>query len=278
METTMSAHAGGADDLVKLDPDHPGFRDPDYRERRNTIARLALEYQEKDPVPTIAYTAEEQDVWRTVWRNLTPLHDELACREYLSCSEIVRLNRERIPQLGEVNATLTRETGFRMLPVAGLVSSRTFMSYLGRDIFLATQYIRHFSRPLYTPEPDVVHELVGHAATFAHPDFAAINRLFGDATNRSDDETVERIARVYWYTLEFGAVEEDGELKAYGAGLLSSSGELDRFGRGKAETEPLSIERMAETPFDPTDYQKVYYVASSFDAMVKEVGDWLKSL
>ena len=278
METTLSAHAGGADDLVQLDPDHPGFRDPVYRERRNTIARLALDYQEHEPVPRVDYTDEEQQVWRTVWRNLAPLHRTHACRAYLDCSAIVRLDRERIPQLATVNEILAAKTGIRMLPVAGLVSARTFLSYLGRDIFLATQYMRHHSRPLYTPEPDVVHELVGHAATFVHPEFAALNRLFGKVTLASDEATVERIARVYWHTLEFGAVEDDGEVKAFGAGLLSSAGELDRLAKGVVPLRPLDADVIAETAYDPTNFQPSYFVATSFESMIDTLTRWLDAL
>lgn len=276
MDTGVSRHAGGADDLVHLDPDHPGFRDPVYRERRNEIARLALEYEEGQSVPRIAYTETEHGVWRTVWERLAPLHARLACREYLEGGKVVRLERESIPQLADVNQILAAATGIQMLPVAGLVSPRTFLSYLGRDIFLATQYIRHHSRPLYTPEPDVVHELIGHAATFANPELALLNRLFGEVTSSSDDDELERIGRVYWYTLEFGAVEEGGVVKAYGAGLLSSAAELLRLEQD-VELRPLELEVVTGTPYDPTDFQPRYFVASSFDAMIRSVSDWLRS-
>ena len=220
---------GEALDLVQLDPDHPGFRDRVYRERRNAIARLAIDHREGDPVPPVDYSDAEQEVWRTVWRELAPLHARHACREYLETSSIVQLDRERVPQLSEVNRALERTTGFRMKPVAGLVGDRTFLGHLARGVFLATQYMRHPSRPLYTPEPDVVHELVGHAATFCDPGFARLNRAFGEAATRAAPEQLARIARVYWYTLEFGLCEEGGGVKAYGAGLLSSFGELGRF-------------------------------------------------
>jgi phenylalanine-4-hydroxylase len=269
-------HAGGADDLVVLDPDHPGFRDTSYRERRNTIARLALEYREPDPVPVVPYTEEEHGVWRTVWRHLQPGHQEKACKTYRESAEIMDLGKERIPQLTQVNQVLAATTGFRMLPVAGLVTDRTFLTYLSRGIFLSTQYIRHHSRPLYTPEPDVVHEIIGHAVTFVHPEFARINRLFGQAALRSDAVSLSRIARVYWYTLEFGAVMEDGMARAYGAGLLSSGGELERLGSG-TPLRPLNLDEVAETVYDPTEYQPHYFVAESFPAAMAAIADWLEA-
>ncbi len=273
----LPPHAGGEKDLVQLAPDHPGFKDARYRSRRNDIARLALEYREPQPVPFVSYTDEEQGVWRTVWGKLQPLHERYACAEYLDCSQRVALDKARIPQLSEVNVALQRESHFRMLPVAGLVSDRTFLGYLARSVFLSTQYMRHPSVPLYTPEPDLVHELVGHAATLAHPGFVELNRAFGRASMRVDDVTLQRVARVYWYTLEFGVVREGNALKVYGAGLLSSFGELGRFERA-ARLVDFDVERMAQTPYDPTQYQAELFVAPSFEEVVRRVTAWLAFL
>jgi phenylalanine-4-hydroxylase len=261
-------------ELVRLDSDHPGFRDPAYRRRRNAIAQLAIDYRE-GPVPEVAYTDEEQEVWRHVWSRLDPLHERRACRQVREAQALVPLDRRRIPQLAEVNRALQPLTEIRLLPVPGLVSARQFMVRLGEGAFLATQYMRHHSRPLYTPEPDVVHELVGHAATLGHPRFAALNRRFGALAERADERAIEGLIRVYWYTLEFGLVREGGELKAYGAGLLSSYGELETF-ETRAELRPLDLDRVAATPFDPSDYQRWLYVAESFDAMEAALGAWLE--
>jgi phenylalanine-4-hydroxylase len=260
-------------ELVRLDANHPGFRDAAYRQRRNAIAQLALDYRD-GAVPSVAYTDEEHGVWRHVWSHLDPLHARRACREVREAQALVPLDRQRIPQLAEVNAVLEPLSGIRLWPVAGLVSPRHFMARLGEGAFLATQYMRHHSRPLYTPEPDVIHELVGHAATLGHPRFAALNRRFGALAGRADERQVEGLIRVYWYTLEFGLVREAGELKAYGAGLLSSYGELETF-ETRAELRPLDLDRVAATPFDPSDYQRWLYVAESFDAMEAALGRWL---
>ena len=270
-----AAEEGGrTPELVPLDPDHPGFRDAAYRSRRNAIARLALDYVTGDPAPRVAYADEEHRVWRQVRELLEPRHRKLACAEYLRGADAVALERERIPQLEEVNARIRPLTGFRMLPVAGLVTARAFLSFLAGRVFLATQYIRHASRPLYTPEPDVIHELVGHAASFAHPDYSALSAHFGRAARAASEAEVERIARLYWFTLEFGAALEDGIPKAYGAGLLSSVGEMDRL--GDAELRRFDCRTMADTPYDPTNFQPFYFVAPSFGAMHEQVGAFLR--
>ena len=260
--------------LVSLDADHPGFHDPVYRHRRNEIARAAIEYAAGDPVPDIRYSGEEQDVWREVWRHLHPLHARYACGAYRDAARRVALSRTSIPQLREVNDKITPIHGFRMLPVAGLVSAKAFLTRLDAGVFLSTQYMRHHSVPLYTPEPDVVHELVGHAATFADADFAALNRSFGRAAERASGEDVERIGRLYWYTLEFGVVREEERLTVYGAGLLSSFGELGRFEREES-LQPWDVDTIVETPYDPTMYQKTLFVAPSFARMCADVLAWL---
>ena len=275
-EQSSSPHAWGERDLVQLDPDHPGFRDAAYRERRNAIARIALTFQ-SGQVPRVEYNEAENQTWRAVQDSLAPLHDKYACAEYREGAHVVRLPVDQVPQLADVNATLERTGGFTMRPVAGLVGDRTFLGYLFHRTFLATQYMRHPSRPLYTPEPDVVHELIGHAPTFCEPGFARLNRAFGEAAERVDSETLARVARLYWYTLEFGVCKERNALKAYGAGLLSSSGELGGF-EARAELKPFDPAVISETPYDPTDYQKVLFVADSFGQMADRASEWLAAL
>jgi phenylalanine-4-hydroxylase len=275
---TPAASMTSAEDIVVLDPDHPGFRDAAYRARRNAIARLALSYQQGDPAPHVDYLPEEQAVWRRVWEELAPLHSTRATRAYHEALELVPIDRQTVPQLREVNALLGKASGFSMLPVAGLVSHRAFLGFMGKSVFLSTQYMRHPSVPLYTPEPDVVHELVGHAATLGHATFAAMNQAFGRAAARVTDANLEKVGRIYWFTMEFGVVRERGEPMAYGAGLLSSFGELGRF-RTAAELRPIDFEEMGARAYDPTRYQDVLYVVGEpFADFGKRLVDYLEAL
>ena len=260
--------------IVQLDPDHPGFRDAEYRARRNRIARIAMEYEPGTPVPEAPYTPEEHELWRAVRDALGPAHRRHACAEYLECVERLDLPRDRIPQLNEVSAKVRSISGFHLEPVAGLVEPRVFLESLARGVFLCTQYIRHHSAPLYTPEPDVVHELLGHAVTLASRRLAELNRLVGEAVRRtSSPEDLERLSRVYWFTVEFGVVREVGEVKAYGTGLLSSAGELEAMRR--AELRPLDLEAASRQQYDPTKYQPVLFCADSFEGMHERLRDFL---
>jgi phenylalanine-4-hydroxylase len=141
-------------------------------------------------------------------------------------------------------------------------------------VFLSTQYIRHHSTPLYTPEPDVAHEIIGHAVTLGSEHLAELNRLVGLAVKRTvSARQLERLARVYWFTIEFGVLKEDGKLKAYGAGLLSSAGELEAM--HKAELRPLDLEAASHQEFDPTTYQPVLFCADSFAGMYQMLKEYL---
>lgn len=264
---------------VSLTADHPGFSDSAYREQRARIDRYAAAYRYGEPFPSIEYSEQESTTWRVVYEQLKPLHRAYACEAYL---RIVRelesecgYGPDRIPQAETVSGFLSARTGFRLYPVAGLLASREFLAGLAFRVFFSTQYVRHHSLPLYTPEPDVCHELIGHAPMFADPAFADFSQEIGLASLGASDSEIERLARCYWYSVEFGLLRESGRLKAYGAGLLSSFGELayacgdgaDRVAthEGTAAPELLDWEPeiAAERPFPITEYQGTYFVARS---------------
>jgi phenylalanine-4-hydroxylase len=260
--------------IVQLDPDHPGFRDQNYRARRNQIAQLAMNYRPGDPIPDAPYTSEEHVVWQTIWQALRPAHRKYACVEYLASLKGLSFDPGRIPQLREVNERVQAISGFRLEPVAGLVQPRVFLENLADGVFLCTQYIRHHSTPLYTPEPDVVHEIVGHGVTLSCPQLAELNRLFGKAVRRTNSsDALERLSRVYWFTIEFGVLREDGQVKAYGTGLLSSAGELEEMSR--AELRPFDLEAASLQEYDPTHFQPVLFCAESFEEMYQTLREYL---
>jgi phenylalanine-4-hydroxylase len=181
------------------------------------------------------------------------------------------LPTDQIPQLDEVSANLGPLTGFEYHPAAGLVPFDQFYGSLADGVFHSTQYLRHPSRPLYTPEPDLIHEVIGHGGLLASPRLADLNRLAGLAARRlSTKEGRDFFAHVFWFTIEFGVVYEDGELRAYGAGLLSSYGEIDEF--RTAEIRPLDVAEMGMLEYDITKYQPILFAADGLDQLLDEVG------
>lgn len=268
------ARGDGERAIVQLDPDHPGFRDPEYRERRNYIAQIAIDYTPGSPIPDAPYTEEEHEVWRIVNQELDEAHKGFSCKEYLECKRVLALPKDRIPQLSEVSERVQKISGFRLEPVGGLVLPRVFLETLGNGVFLSTQYIRHYSTPLYTPEPDVVHETLGHATMLANEQIAEITRLVGSAVRRSDEEGLERIGKIYWFTVEFGVVREEGQPKAYGAGMLSSAGELAAL--KTTEMRPFDLDAMSHQEYDVTMFQPFLFCADSFDQMYQTMKDYLQ--
>lgn len=258
---------------VELAASHPGFADPVYRARRNAIAALAVNHRRGEPIPVAEYTEQEHEVWALVSRELAIKHRKYATAEYLDAAARLGLPADRIPQLQEVGELLQPLTGFRYLPAAGLVPLRDFYGVLADGYFHSTQYIRHHSVPFYTPEPDVVHEVIGHANALASDRYAALYRLAGQAARRVEsEEALEFVSKVFWFTLEFGVMWERGELRAYGAGILSSYGEIEEF-RGM-DIRPLDVAAMGTTDYDITQYQDVLFAAESLRHLEEVVGDF----
>lgn len=256
---------------VHLGADHPGVHDLAYRERRNAIAAAALEWVPGSPPPTIDYTDDEHHVWEVVAAELATKHRTRAPREVVEAGERLGLPVDHIPQLVEVGELLAPHSGYGYLPAAGLVPLQEFYGSLADHTFWSTQYIRHSSRPLYTPEPDVVHEVIGHATTLASPRLARVYELAGGAARRcGTPEALEFVSRVFWFSLEFGVWREDGEPKAYGAGLLSSYGEIEAF--RDAELRPLDVAAMGTQDYDITTYQPVLFCGDSLDEVEDVVG------
>lgn len=258
---------------VLLGQDHPGFNDPDYRARRNAIAALSVDWRPGEPVPAVDYSDAEHQVWRICSAELEPLHRKFACRDFVDAKEELSLPTDHVPQLTEVSECLEPLTGFRYLPVAGLAPLREFYASFAGQTFFSTQYLRHPSTPLYTPEPDIVHEVIGHANQIAAPAFAPLYKLVGEAVHRTQThEALKFLSQVFWFTMEFGVVREDGEHRAYGAGILSSIGETAEF--RNAEIRPLGFAEMGTLAYDITRYQPVLYAADSMAHLVDAVSDF----
>eukprot|EP00111_Clytia_hemisphaerica_P001475 TCONS_00004226-protein len=262
----------------ELDSEHPGFTDPVYRARRKEFADIAIKYRHGEPLPRVTYTEDEISVWNTVFSELTKLFPKYACREVNFMLPLLVENCNyrigAIPQLEDVSKFLKDCTGFTLRPVAGLLSSRDFLAGLAFRVFHSTQYIRHAKTPMYTPEPDCVHELIGHVPLFADPSFAQFSQEIGLASLGAPDEWIEKLATLYWFTVEFGLCRQDGEIKAYGAGLLSSFGELQYCVSDKPEHLAFDPEKTSQTKYPITEFQPRYFVAESFEDAKEKVRKW----
>jgi monomeric phenylalanine-4-hydroxylase len=263
--------------INQLELDHPGASDEEYRRRRDHIAGLAKNFRETRRITDVEYTPEEQKVWHIVATKLEELQGKRASSFYLDAKSKLGISTERIPQLSEMNKRLGELCNFRLAPIEGLVETRAFLSWLSYRTMLCTQYIRHPSRPEYTPEPDIVHEAIGHIPNFTNCDFADFSQFIGHGARVATDEQLEELGRLYWFTVEYGLVEEDGELKAYGAGLLSSFGELENAFTDNVERRPFDLEQVINTTYSYSDMQPILYVIPSYSYLKETTRKYIES-
>uniref|UniRef100_A0A8B9CIF6 Biopterin-dependent aromatic amino acid hydroxylase family profile domain-containing protein n=1 Tax=Anser brachyrhynchus TaxID=132585 RepID=A0A8B9CIF6_9AVES len=211
-----------------------------------------------DPIPKIEFTEDEIKTWGIVYRELNKLYPTHACREYLKnlplLTKYCGYREDNIPQLEDVSCFLKERTGFTIRPVAGYLSPRDFLAGLAFRVFHCTQYVRRSSDPLYTPELDTCHELLGHVPLLAEPSFA-----------------VQKLATCYFFTVEFGLCKHEGQLTVYGAGLLSSFNELKHSLSGSAKVKPFDPKVTCKRECLITTFQEVYFVSESFEEAKEEM-------
>jgi phenylalanine-4-hydroxylase len=206
---------------TELESDHPGFNDEEYRERRRLIVATAAQYKYGQEIPRVQYTAREIETWGLVYEKLGAFTRQFAVDSYNHVLPLLEnfcgYRPNNIPQLQDISDFLKTQTGFTLRPVGGLLSARDFLNGLAFRVFFSTQYIRHHTRPLYTPEPDICHELMGHAPMFADPDFADFSHEIGLASLGASDEEIKRLATVRGRQ-EFGIWRRQPSARAFRRG------------------------------------------------------------
>lgn len=266
------------------DADHPGFRDAAYRSRREEINAISGGFTMDQEIPRVTYNDEERKVWKFCYDNLKDLFKEHACKEFNQTigefEKEVGFRPDEIPQLGDISNFLKSKTGWRLKPVGGLLTQREFLNGLAFKVFHSTQYIRHGSAPLYTPEPDIVHELLGHAPMFAHKPFGDFSQEIGLASLGATEIEISRLAAIYWFTIEFGMCRENDSLKAYGAGILSSVGELKYCVTDEPKHYDLDLVNIAQNHvnFPISSMQPYYFVAQSFEQAKQQIIDYTETI
>lgn len=217
-------------------------------------------------------------MWRYCMRKLRDLFPQHACREFLAAWDVLGFREDEVPQLEDVSQLLRSASGWQIRPVAGLLHPRDFLNGLAFRTFHSTQYMRHGADPCWTPEPDVVHELIGHVPMLAQPAFCALAHAIGVASLGADEAQIWHLTKCYWYTVEFGVVREGEAVKAFGAGVLSSYGEMHNMAGGQAGLRPFDpFQKQPKMSYNE-GYQKEYAVLESFEDGAARLRDYCRTL
>lgn len=220
-----------------------------------------------------AYRSADHKVWQILYeRQMKKLPDK-ASKTFLTGLKLVGFQKSSIPDFNEVNKRLEKLTGWHLTGVPGIVDNRTFFEMLGRRLFPATTWLRNMEQLDYLEEPDMFHDVFAHVPLLAHPEFCAFLENLSRIASRwiENPEAVELLSRIYWYTVEFGLIKENGELRIYGAGILSSNGESDYCLHAGLPRHPYDVEQILKTPYIKEKYQETYFVIESFEQLNKSL-------
>lgn len=214
----------------------------------------------------IAYTEDENQVWHELIQRQLKIIEGRACQEFLDGLEILQLPRDHIPQPREVSKILMERTGWVVEPVPALINFDRFFKLLSERRFPAASFIRSRDEMEYLQEPDIFHEIFGHCAMLTHPAFARFTEAYGHAGKAAEHKDRVMLARLYWFTVEFGLINTTQGLRSYGGGINSSPGEtIYALESDQPYRKPFDAVEALRTPYRIDIYQSVYYVLNRLE-------------
>jgi len=259
---------------LQLEPGHPGLGDEEYIRRRKELFALCRKHRlERLGPPFIKYNDEETRIWREVSPKLDELHQKYACQIYLKAKRDLTITQTEIPQLRSLSERVQHETNMHLVPAEGALPYRTFYEYIAQRGFPVTQFIRHGSHPEFTPEPDMIHDCLGHVPPLMNQDYAELLTLIGKAAATTPHgDQVLALKRFSWFSIEFGLIEEQGQVKVFGAGIMSSTGEIPySIHSPEVKREPFVTDVVIRTDYDPSRMQDHLFIAPSFVFLRREL-------
>jgi len=219
-----------------------------------------------------AYSDEQHQVWATLYSRRMPALRETASRVFLEGAEAIGLDHHRIPALASLNRRLVARTGWSAVPVDGFLPAGEFFQCLSSRTFPTTVTIRAADRLDYVPEPDIFHDVFGHVPLHADPVFAEFLQRFGAlAASAATPEETERMARLFWFTVEFGLIREGGEVRVYGSGLISSHADAANALGPNCDRRPFSLDAVLGQSFRIDDLQPILFVVEDFEQLFEAV-------
>lgn len=222
--------------------------------------------------PWDSYSADDHDVWRQLYARQQALLPGRACDAFLRAQASMRMSPGRIPRFSDLNRILADATGWQIVAVEGLLPELDFFTHLANRRFPVSWWIRRADQIDYIEEPDLFHDLFGHVPLLMEPMFADYLQAYGEGGVKAHGfgpEALMQLARLYWYTVEFGLIRQPDGLRIYGAGIVSSKGESIHCLESAAPNRiGFDLERVMRTRYRIDSYQKTYFVIDSFEQLI----------
>ena len=224
------------------------------------------------------YPEEDHETWRILVERQMEQLPGRACEAYMRGQEVLQLEADRIPDLADLSRRLNEETGWTVANVPGLIHEKNFFSLLSQRKFPSTNYVRGRDELDYTPAPDCFHDIFGHMPMLTQPEFADFYQLYGQAAQNAEGADRPRLERFHWFTVEFGLIQEQGEKRIFGAGIVSSNEEVTHALSDEVTLHPFDPERIVEKDdYEVYNLQDELFVLESFEQLVDGFRDWTKS-
>jgi len=272
MEKSYSLNAAMIDDGEAKAAQHYAdhFGEPGFKDHKKMIIEQRYE----------GYTEENQETWQILFRRQMEYLTEHASNVWLAGAKAINLREDKIPDLNEINSRLAPRTGWQSRAVPGYIPAQGFFACLAHRDFPTTIVIRPKESIDYLPEPDIFHDIFGHVPLHADPIFADFLQTYGQAALQTDDKYhTERLARLFWFTVEFGLIREEGRIKVYGSGLISSPGESRHaLTSDEVERRPFDLNTVCDTAFEIDHYQPILYVLESFEQLRDAMNSYAERL
>ncbi len=229
-----------------------------------------------DLVPVPKYSAEEHETWAMMFARQKAALPGMASREFLEALQTIRLPEDRIPTLKEVSKSLESVTGWRVTRVGGLVPEKEFFQCLAQKLFPCTDFIRSRAELEYTPSPDMFHDIFGHCPLITNRYFADFYESFGKAALNANPEQLIHLQRIYWFTVEFGLIQNPDGIRIYGSGILSSVGEVPYCLGPKVRRHAFDYETVRNQYYEIYHMQDDLFVIPSFEWLLESFKDYVR--
>ncbi len=225
------------------------------------------------------FTNDHHRIWTTLYERQLPKVRVCACREYLEGLEVLDLPGDRIPSLEHLNSRITPRTGWEVARTRVRYSDAVpWYKSFARKKFLVTDYMRDWDELAFTPEPDMFHDIFGHLPFMTLPRYTDLQEMFAGPFSRADEEQRENIKRLAWFSTEFGLIREGSELRVFGAGLISSSSEMENVLSGNVPLLPFSIENVLAHEKAIWSFNPALFVFESLDELKAELAGYFATI